>query len=368
MRLAIDELRIANGLPSSGEEDPVDHASNRNGRRFCSALARVVGRFRLRSDRHSGGSGIERPQTRCAQPEDDGSATSSILAHLERMQDKLDRLERMSHGGHATYVGRNRILTKCVIADAVIGFFIHSDDLLLSPWLILSGLYETAITNFFLNNLNPNSRCVDVGANFGFFTCLMGRFCPEGKVLGIEPILDIYELLRDNIYVNGLQDRARARNNAVGASSGMLQLYRRIHRSGNTSIFRVPEALLEALGEPETEPFQVACLRIDDLLPEFDGRIDFIKIDVEGAEPLAIRGASRTIAANPHLKIVMEWSPGQIQAAGFKIDEFVDDLGAMGLRCADIHLNGGIEEFPLQKLKNLGYRAGILLTSESAAR
>jgi FkbM family methyltransferase len=287
-------------------------------------------------------------------------AWTAMIERLDQMQLQLGRLERMGHGGRATYIGNNRVLTKCVIADAVLGFLLEADDILLGPWLILSGMYELDITNYFLNNLKPDSRCLDVGANFGFFTCLMARFCHRGKVIGVEPNQHVYELMRDNIYINGLQEWTTPKHAAVSDSVGTLKLYRRIKRSGNTSVAQLPEAFLQALGEPESEPFQVACLRIDDLLPEFENRIDFIKIDVEGAEPMAMRGAQQTISANPQLNIVMEWSPGQIQAAGFNISAFVDDLRAMGLRPSEIK-SDTVEEIPLERLKTLGYSAGILL-------
>jgi len=81
------------------------------------------------------------------------STENSVTERLEQIQLQLSRLERMSHGGRATYIGSDRILTKLVIAEAVIGFFVESDDILLSPWLILLGMYELDITNFFLQNL-----------------------------------------------------------------------------------------------------------------------------------------------------------------------------------------------------------------------
>src|SRR5215469_16317416 len=132
------------------------------------------------------------------------SGDHAVIERLDRIQLQLDRLERMSHGGRATYVGNNRVLTKCVIADAVIGFLVEADDVLLSPWLILSGMYETDLTNFFVHNLKPDSRCLDIGANFGFYSCLMARCCYKGKVMGVEPDQHVYELLRDNISLNGL--------------------------------------------------------------------------------------------------------------------------------------------------------------------
>jgi FkbM family methyltransferase len=268
----------------------------------------------------------------------------------------------MSHGGRATYVGKNRILTKCVIADAIIGFLVEADDRLLTPWLTLSGEYELDLTNFFLKNLKRNSKCLDVGANFGFFTCLMARFCHQGKVIGIEPNRHVYELLRDNIYINGFQGHAIPKHAAISDLVGTLTLHRRITRSGNTSIQKPDQAFLDVIGEQTSESFQIVCLRVDDLLPEFDNQIDFIKIDVEGAEPLVMRGAKQTISANPQLNIVMEWSPGQIKGAGFNVDDFVNELCTMGLRSSLIE-SGRLEEIPLEGLLNLEYKAGILLKS-----
>ena len=273
---------------------------------------------------------------------------------------RLDLLERLSHGGRGTYVGGNRVLAKCTIGEVSLGYLVEADDVLLSPGLILNGSHEDDLVRFFAAHVKEDSRCLDVGANYGFFACLFGKYAPRGKVIAIEPHPAVFQLLRDNIQLNDVAPVVAPLRVAVGDAPGKLQLFPRAGRSGNTSITQMPDAALALLGEAKTEPFWVDSLRIDDLLPQFDGRIDFIKLDVEGAEPLALRGARQTIAANPQLAIVMEWAPSQLRDAGFEAARFVDEIRAAGLVAADLG-PAGIRELSFEALLGLDYRAGILL-------
>ncbi len=272
---------------------------------------------------------------------------------------RLEVLERLSQG-RGTYVGDNRVLAKCVICGFVLGYLVEADDLLLSPGLILNGSHEDDLVRFFASTVKEDSHCLDVGANYGFFACLFGKFAPRGKVVAIEPHAAVYELLRDNVSLNDVASVVTPLRAAVADSAGQVQLFPRVGRSGNTSITQIPDAALESLGEPKAAAFRVDSLRIDDLLPQLDDRIDFIKLDVEGAEPLALRGARQTIAANPRLAIVMEWAPSQLRDAGFNVAEFVDEIRQAGLAPADLGPSG-VEELSFDRLLGLDYRAGILL-------
>lgn len=284
----------------------------------------------------------------------------AINSKLKDIQKKLFWMDYFSNGGRAVYVGNNRVLVKCIIAGAQVAYYVEADDRLLAPWFIVSGAYETELTSFFVASLKPDSHCIDVGSNFGYFTCLMARFCPSGKIIGIEPDLHVMQLARDNVLINGFHETTEVMLAAASDHEGQISLHRRKTRSGNTSITKASAEFLEILGEAESEEFSVKAVRIDSLLEKMNGRVDFIKIDVEGAEPLAMRGAQQTIALNPQLQIVMEWSPGQISGAGFDVHEFLRDLERQGLVCAQLTASEP-KVISFVELEHIPYAAGILL-------
>lgn len=273
---------------------------------------------------------------------------------------RLNLLERYSHGGRATYMGHNRVLVRAVVGGRDIGYFVEADDRLLAPWFIITGKYETALTNYFLNEIEQNSHCIDVGSNFGYFAGLFSRFAPEGKVFAVEAEARIAALCRDNLAINGFDFVGHVYHAAANDTGEPVTLFRRTGRSGNTSIIAFDQDFTDVMGEPPVEQFSVPGLKLDNLLPQLDGRVDLMKIDVEGAEPLVLRGARRIIETNPQLRIVMEWSPGQIETAGFNLKDFLEEITGWGLGIYDIS-KGRPRRMTVEQLLASEYMAGILL-------
>lgn len=281
---------------------------------------------------------------------------------LQQIEQKLAALEAFSNGGRTTYMGDGLVLVKVIVNGMQIIYLVDAADRLIAPWFIASGLYETELTEHFARILRKDDHCLDIGANFGYFTLLFGRFCPEGKSIGIEADESSFRIARDNIHINGLAGNTSIYHSAICETERELTLFRRIGRSGNTSIFKAPQGFLDYLGEPSSVEFSVPGVSIDHFYKNFDGKLDIIKIDIEGAEPLAFTGAQSVIDSNPDLQIVMEWSPGQIQAAGFDVGEFLRKLSGMGLRF--FRLDPALTEMSLDELLGSPFRTGILLAKK----
>jgi FkbM family methyltransferase len=281
---------------------------------------------------------------------------------LVQLQGQTSLMEAFSHGGRTTYMGDGLVLVKAIVRGFQIIYLVEASDRLIAPWFIASGRYETELTEHFGRILRKDDHCFDIGANFGYFLLLFGRFCPEGKSIGIEADETLFKIARDNIHINGLAANTSIYHAAICEAERELTLFRRVGRSGNTSIFKVHEEFLDRLGEAPSVKFSVKGVSIDHFYQHFSGKLDVIKIDIEGAEPLAFAGAQSVVAANPDLQIVMEWSPGQIQAAGFDVGEFLGKLSGMGLRF--FRLDPAATEMSSDELLGTPYRAGILLAKK----
>ncbi len=135
--------------------------------------------------------------------------------------------------------------------------------------------------------LAPGSTFIDIGANVGVYTLkaatAVGR---EGLVLSVEPFLASASVLLDNVRANRF-DNVRVRSLCMGEKTEPRDFFL---NNGTPNAFS-----LSPIGSPER--VSVLCVSLDDLC-EWENivRIDYIKIDAEGAETAILRGASRCIA------------------------------------------------------------------------
>jgi FkbM family methyltransferase len=255
----------------------------------------------------------------------EGVADVAVVQELRALRRQLDVVRDDVWHSKAVNLGE-RLL---VGARQGLVFYVEAGDRLIGPRFVIDGEYEPATTAFLGQLVDETSVCIDVGANFGYYTCLLARQCWRGRVLSFEPDPRVHALLQDNVSINWCERVVDARNAAVGDHDGELTLYRRVGRSGNTSIIESTPEELEVFREPASEAFTVPCVTLDALADQLE-RVDVVKIDVEGAESLVVAGMAELVRRH-RPTIVMEWSPWQTERAGFDGVQLSADLAALGL-------------------------------------
>ena len=135
-------------------------------------------------------------------------------------------------------------------------------------------------------HLRPGDVFIDCGANVGMYTLTAASLVGKtGRVVAFEPAPPTRDALMRNVAVNDLS-QVTVLPFALGARPGAL-LFTVMGNGGGLSSF--------APANPERgSAAKVAVMRLDDCLtPDLAGRVKLVKIDVEGAETAALRGAAR---------------------------------------------------------------------------
>ncbi len=136
---------------------------------------------------------------------------------------------------------------------------------------------------------------IDVGANCGLYSALGALWNPTLQVVAFEPVPAIFEGLKKNVVLNGLEGRVRCENIALSSEGGR-------------TAFFLPEAEggldVESTGTLSKESWQVRqgaasieveAMRFDDYITRHPIRLDLIKIDVEDFEADVLEGMREAI-------------------------------------------------------------------------
>ena len=200
--------------------------------------------------------------------------------------------------------GAHRILCRML---GEFPLLVHVDDLQVDPRLVLDGFWEAWVTLALARHVQEGMYCVDVGANYGYYTRLMEAAAgSEGRILACDPLpLCAERHLPETLQMNGMADRGDIRRVAVGDREAPEAevLFDRVH-CGSSDL---PDAM-GAAPEP-TAPHVMLCrapmTTLDALLADWP-RIDLVKIDVEGAESWAWEGMQQTLRRFPQVAVVAE--------------------------------------------------------------
>ncbi len=178
--------------------------------------------------------------------------------------------------------------------------------------IISFGIYEEDLHHFIDTYIHPKMICFDVGANIGYVTIHLGhQVGPHGKVFSFEPVPYIYKRLVEHIQLNSFAERTHPHPIALCDTNGQMTLHTsppQVSNQGMSSLVYSNSAVNQSI--------QVATRTLDQFVQEHAlPAVHFIKIDIQGAEPLFIKGAEQTLRKHKPI-LVFEVSELELARAG----------------------------------------------------
>ncbi|HXV08001.1 MAG TPA: FkbM family methyltransferase [Burkholderiales bacterium] len=187
-------------------------------------------------------------------------------------------------------------------------------------------VFERGEIDFFRAHLNGDMTFVDVGANVGLYTGLaLAKPDFRGRIVAIEPHAESLLFLHKTIRSNGGADwQRRAVLCAVAASDrpGSVTLYKNSQNRGDNRLYA--DAPLDEQEAVSTDTLDNICSR------HGIGSVQFLKLDVQGAEAKVLSGARRVLSGSADCILMSEFWPYGLQrmgADGLLYLELVGDLG-----------------------------------------
>lgn len=190
--------------------------------------------------------------------------------------------------------------------------------------VLATGEYEGATLAAIRALVGRQGTFVDLGANLGFFSVLVGRDLDgAGRVHAFEPTPATAALLRDNVATNGLGDRVIVVEQAVSDQPGKARF----------SLYDAAQAnqLAVAGTDGASGSIEVTVTTLDAYFSALGWpRVDVVKMDVEGVETKVLDGMRELIRRQPRLRIIFEYHLGQLDRAhvsGTSLIEKARELG-----------------------------------------
>jgi len=200
---------------------------------------------------------------------------------------------------------------------------------------------------------------IDIGANIGYFTVLLASLVgPKGKVYAFEPDPRNFHLLQRTVERNGWT-HVIVEQKAVSNIDGESLLYQTQSCAANT-----------LTPSEHVSEVKVRVVALDDFLSD-EHHVTFVKMDMDGSEPLAIQGMTQLIQRSPGIRVLVEYCPNNLKRYLANPLDFITIADYCGLKLTAIldSDNGRFTTLDLAPLKQLAINANLdLLFSASTLK
>lgn len=210
--------------------------------------------------------------------------------------------------------------------------FAHTFDRLIALFLLKLGFLEKREIDFFKKTIKKGWIVLDIGANIGYPSLLFSKLVGErGRVIAFEPDKNNLEMFRKNIKVNNCKNIVVVPM-AVSDRTGVGTLYISDSHSGDHRIYN--------LFHEKRETQNIKTISLDDYFNS-ENKIDFIQMDVQGAEELVFKGMKRLLNNNKNINILLEFWPEGLRKIGSSPYNFLQMIKNFGFELRYIDEGSG---------------------------
>lgn len=255
---------------------------------------------------------------------------NKVIEIIYNKKDETIKTDDNKNHREYMYLGDYKALTRTIYGYKM---FLDTRDISLTPHILLDGYWEMWITKVVTSLVKEGMNIVEIGCNVGYYSIIFAsKIGKSGKIFAFEANPQVFDILHQNIEINGFLDRTKLENRAVidKLSKVSFNILRRHH--GSSSI-ACSEKFLEMYRD-SSETIDVDTISLDEYFKDKNIKIDIIKIDAEGSEPYIFEGMKNLIGKNPDIIIICEFSPHlisdgrkfleEIKRHGFAL-KYIDD-------------------------------------------
>jgi len=204
--------------------------------------------------------------------------------------------------------------------------FLDPRDGIISKHLSNEGFFEPTETALVKREIKEGDVILDIGANIGYYTLIFAKLAGEkGRIFAFEPDPDNFFLLKKNVEINNFRNVTLIKK-GVSSKNEKVSLYLDEENKGNHTIFP----------QKGRKSIEVEVVRLDDYFEDYEGKINFIKIDIQGAEIIALQGMRNILEKNKEVKILAEFWPEGFENYGIKSEDYLSLFSQFGFKLYDV--------------------------------
>ena len=252
-----------------------------------------------------------------------------IIAYRRAKASDLSKASLEKYNSFMSKIKSGNVVVEFSDFQGIFEMNIHSS---LVSRIFMYGEYEQDLTKLVGKYLNKDKDVIDVGANIGLFTILLSKSINHNrKVLAIEPTPNALKFLNNNLKINNCESNVTVYQGCASDKFGELELntiegleeYSSLGKMVHSYVNGIKSNLIIVNGET-----------IDNLVKANAIVPGFIKMDIEGAELKALKGAQQTLKDYKPI-ILSEVSENLFKNQGSSCRDFFDFLKSFGYTIYD---------------------------------